>query len=478
MNLTDLEQVRKNRLDQISQLGKNPYGQANADTIAISKCRELFSIWESNETINIQPVGIRGRIILLRDNGGLIWAQVRDDTDTIQVAISKKDVTSQVYFQLGKLLDLGDIILARGSIRRTKTGEVTIWCESVDIECKSLSHPPDKVAGLQDIEQRYRKRYLDMAFNGEFTQTLKMRSAIISTIRRLFVCNDYIEVETPMLHSLAGGAAARPFKTHLNALDIDLFLRVAPELYLKRLIVGGMSRIFEINRNFRNEGIDATHNPEFTAIEAYAVNQDVHSLVNFVGNMLSELVYSLKKSQGLAIDLPLAQIAYNNKIIDFGIYDKISYSDLYLKGTGRNLLEEKDLVSANERFENECEPLIDPSIPTFVVGYPSVISPLTKKSPFNPLLADRADLFIGGMEIGTIYTEQNDPQVQFEVFSNQLSDVEENTHRTMDEDFIEALKVGMPPTGGLGIGIDRLVMLLCNKTSVRDVIAFPFMRPV
>lgn len=478
MNLTELEQVRKNRLDQIRQLGDDPYGRANPDTISISRCRELFATWETNTALEPRSVGVQGRIILLRDNGGLIWAQVRDETGTIQVAISKKDVRSPTDFQLGKLLDLGDIILPRGSVRRTKTGEVTIWCESLDIQCKSLAHPPDKVAGLQDIEQRYRKRYLDMAFNGEFTRTLQMRSAIVSTIRHLFSKGGYTEVETPMLHGIAGGAAARPFKTHLNALDVDLFLRVAPELYLKRLIVGGMSRVFEINRNFRNEGIDATHNPEFTALEAYGVNEDVDSLIDFVGNMLSTLVHILKRENGLCSNLPLNHIAYDGKSIDFGSYKVVSYQDLYQEGVGRDLLSETDFVAANRRFEEECECLIDPCIPTFVVGYPAVISPLTKQSRDNPLIADRADLFIGGMEIGTIYTEQNDPQVQFDVFSRQIDDADENTHRTMDEDFVEALKVGMPPTGGLGLGIDRLVMLLCDKTSVRDVLAFPFMRPL
>lgn len=478
MNLTELEQVRKTRLDQIRQLGDDPYGRANPDIISIARCRELFSTWEANPTLEARSVGVQGRIILLRDNGGLIWAQVRDETDTIQVAISKKDVRSSTDFQLGKLLDLGDIILPRGSVRRTKTGEVTIWCDSLDIQCKSLSHPPDKVAGLQDIEQRYRKRYLDMAFNGEFTKTLQMRSAIVSTIRYLFSKRGYSEVETPMLHSIAGGAAARPFKTHLNALDVDLFLRVAPELYLKRLIVGGMSKVFEINRNFRNEGIDSTHNPEFTALEAYGINEDVHSLIELVGNMLSDLVHILKRENGLCSNLPLKHVAYNGKHIDFGSYKVVSYKDLYKEGTGRDLLSETDFVAANRRFEEECECLIDPCIPTFVVGYPAIISPLTKQSRDNPLIADRADLFIGGMEIGTIYTEQNDPQVQFDVFSRQIDDADENTHRTMDKDFVEALKVGMPPTGGLGLGIDRLVMLLCDKTSVRDVLAFPFMRPL
>lgn len=474
--LSDLEKVRFGRLEKIRQMGIDPYGlNENITNIrAIDNAISNFLLLEDitlkqdqNALVQVQEETVQGRIILLRDNGKLLWAQIRDDTNTIQVAISMKNVGDQ-GFALAKLFDLGDIILVRGPVRRTKTGEVTIWANYVSIACKSLAHPPDKRAGLQDIEARYRQRYLDMAFNNEFISVIKLRSQIISLIREEFHNEGFDEVETPMLHPIAGGAAARPFKTHLNALDIPLYLRVAPELYLKRLIIGGMPKVFEINRNFRNEGIDATHNPEFTALEAYAINDNVLSLMAFVENAIKNVAFKLNSTKRI----------FNGHEINFDqTFQVISYSDLYKRGTGKDLSDEKNILAANEIFEERCESLINPCVPTFIFGYPAAISPLTKRMVQDPNLSYRADLFIGGMEIGTIYSEQNDPEEQFRVFSEQVADDEEGTHRTMDFDFIEALKVGMPPTGGLGIGIDRLVMLLTEKTSVRDVIAFPFMKP-
>lgn len=480
MNLSELEQARKTRLDKIKELSIAPYGFAIQDTVPVFVVSQTFIANEptaSPEYLSREWL-TQGRIVLLRDNGGLVWLKIRDDTGEIQVAISKKDVNNEKEFQLAKLLDLGDIVAIKGTVRRTKTGEVTIWAKNVILACKSLSHPPDKVEGLKDIEQRYRKRYVDMAFNEEFTKTLKARSRIIYFLREEFSNRGFIEVETPMLHPIAGGAAAKPFKTHLNALDISLFLRVAPELYLKRLIVGGMRRVFEINRNFRNEGIDSTHNPEFTAIEAYAVNENATSLMSFVEDTIRSVAKSIRRTTDPVQNLVFE---YNGYKIDFSKpFECVSYSSLYNKQTGKNLLDETDFVEANKVFERECEPLIDPNTPTFVYGYPSAISPLTKIDSHESKIAQRADLFIGGMEVGTIYTEQNDPQIQYDVFTKQVGETDEDelTHRTLDEDFIEALKVGMPPTGGLGIGVDRLVMILTGKTSVRDVIAFPFMKPL
>jgi lysyl-tRNA synthetase class 2 len=478
MNLSELEQVRHGRLEKIRELGIDPYGSAQPGAEPVYVLVDTFVANE--QTASPQYLArewtTQGRIMLLRDNGGLIWLKIRDDTREVQVAISKKDVVNEKVFQLAKLLDLGDIVTVRGTMRRTKTGEVTVWAKDVQIACKSLAHPPDKVAGLQDVELRYRKRYVDMAFNEGFTKTLRVRSRIVQLLREEFSDRKFFEVETPMLHPLAGGAAAKPFKTHLNALDIPLFMRVAPELYLKRLIVGGMRRVFEINRNFRNEGIDATHNPEFTALEAYAVNQNVRSLMDMVEGIIKGVVFSLDRTDHDHRGIH----RFGEHLVNFNEkFRVVSYSDLYKQATGIDITADTDFVRANELFEKVAEPLIDPNIPTFVYGYPSAISPLTKAS-VCPYIAERADLFIGGMEIGTIYTEQNDPQAQYDVFTKQLAgaDDEEETHRTLDEDFIEALKVGMPPTGGLGLGVDRLVMLLTGNTSVRDVIAFPFMRPL
>lgn len=476
MNLTKLEQVRMDRLRQLPR----PYGRANKDVYPISHARAEFEIAENAKSETPVTTLVQGRIILLRDNGGLIWLKIRDDSGEIQIAISKKDVTNELAFGIAKLFDLGDIIRATGPIRRTKTNEVTVWAYHVEMACKSLAHPPDKVAGLQDVELRYRKRYLDMAFNPEFVKTAKMRSLIVHELRNQMVENGYMEVETPMLHTLAGGAAAKPFETHLNALDIPLFLRVAPELYLKRLIVGGLPAVFEINRNFRNEGIDATHNPEFTSLEAYKINEDVHSLMDSIAHILRHIAAEVIKRTG-------SRIWYNGREIDFGAFGKpfkcISYQGTYYAVTGEDLTrltDPEDFIKANKRFEAECEKVIDPTIPTFVLGYPSAISPLTRPNEGDPRFCQRADLFIGGMEVGTVYTEQNDPEAQYNAFSQQLAgeDEEAATHRNLDEDFIEALKVGMPPTGGWAVGVDRLVMLLTGQTSVRDVIAFPFMRPL
>ncbi len=484
---SEFEQQRNVRLGKMRAINCDPYGKTHetqevASTIICANAlRKAIKETTGNDTVNTDigiSTKIQGRIVLLRDNGGLIWLQIKDDTGIIQAAISKKDVASEVDFQKAKLLDLGDIVYVEGNLRYTKSGELTVWVKNLEVQCKSLCHPPEKHAGLQNVETRYRKRYLDMAFNNDFANTLKIRSFVVSRIRNFFEKNNYIEVETPMLHPLAGGAAAKPFKTHLNALDIDLFLRVAPELYLKKLVVGGLKKIFEINRNFRNEGIDATHNPEFTALEAYSINESCYSLSLMTLDLLREIVQEVKKEMKVSEDLPGSKVHYNNQVINLDTPHFTTYEELYKRGTGRDLFSELDFFEANKRFEQECEPLIDPCIPTFVSGYPSAISPLTKQTKENALISQRIDLFIGGMEIGTMYTEQNDPQIQFDIFLRQVSDAEESTHRTMDESFIDALKVGMPPTGGLGIGIDRLVMLICNKTSIRDVIAFPFMRPI
>lgn len=480
MHLSELEQVRKARLDKIRELNVDPYGCAIQD---VEKIGNLVDNFKAGEPLAPNPDNLfystphraQGRIVLRRDNGGLIWFKIRDDSGEIQVAFSKKSASEPENFALAKLTDLGDIITVDGPIRRTQTGEITIWASRIYLACKSLAHPPDKVEGLQDVEIRYRQRYLDMAFNGDFTRRLQERSRIISLLRKAFEGRRYIEVETPMLHPIAGGAAARPFATHLNALDIPLFMRIAPELYLKRLIVGGMSRVFEINRNFRNEGVDATHNPEFTALEAYGINETAQSLMMMVEEIIKEVVFSIDNTphdhQGI--------FKFGEHLVDFNQpFRVVSFKELFQRGVSKDILQETDFIKANKLFEEFCEPLIDPNVPTFVYGYPSAISPLTKTIAGAEVLSQRADLFIGGMEIGTIYTEQNDPQVQFDVFNQQLSDDEESTHRTMDTDFVEALKVGMPPTGGLGIGVDRLVMLLTGQTSVRDVIAFPFMRPL
>jgi lysyl-tRNA synthetase class 2 len=467
MHLSNLEKDRFDRLEKIRSLGFDPYDNprkyvSNTIKQSVKKFLEQESL-EPEETV-------QGRIFLFRDSGGLIFAQIRDHTATIQIAISKKNV-SENHFKLAKLLEIGDVVNVSGKIRRTQTQEITIWVKDIYLCCKSLSHPPDKQEGIKDVEIAYRKPYLKMAFDNSLLKIIQTRSKIIHSIRDYFNSIDFIEVETPMLHSIAGGAAAKPFKTHLNSLDIPLYLRIAPELYLKKLIVGGLPKIFEINRNFRNEGIDSTHNPEFTVIEAYSINETDLSLSGIVADCLKNVVKDLGMDNEIEFD--------GKKITFYDRFDEYDYITLYKDTTGRNFFDEPDPVIANKIFEKECEKMLDPCIPSIVSGYPACLSPLTKTKPENPDIAQRSDLFIAGMEMGTFYTEQNDPLLQYNCFAKQITESEEDaTHRTMDLDFIEALKVGMPSTGGFGLGIDRLVMLLTNNSSIRDVLAFPFMRPI
>jgi lysyl-tRNA synthetase class 2 len=446
-------------------------------------------------------VRVAGRVMLLRDNGNLIWMNIRDESGDIQVAVSRRDC-DPASFALARATDLADLVVAEGRVMKTRTGEVTVWAASLRPGAKALLPPPEKHAGLTDTELRYRMRYVDLWANPETLGVFRLRSRIIARVRRFMEERGYIEVETPMLQAQAGGAAARPFVTHMNALDIDLYLRIAPELYLKRLLVGGFSRVFEINRNFRNEGLDRQHNPEFTMLEAYHAYADVETVMELTESLIRDaatFVADITGVRGQAV-LPFGQIS-----IDYSRpFQRVAYADLFRRAWGFDMddhrrvkdalkalrpalaprIDEMDpWLAANELFEEKGEALLDPAVPTFIVDYPAAISPLTRPKRSNPALADRADLFIAGMEIAPHYTELNDPDVQEARFREQLAGLDadqtagERTYRTLDHDFIRALKVGMPPAGGMGIGIDRLVMLLTNQRTIRDVILFPLMRP-
>ncbi len=455
-------------------------------------------------------VAIAGRVVLSRDNGKLVWLTLRDDTGDLQVACSQRDCDER-SFKLAKLTDLGDIIIARGPLMMTKTGEVTVWASSLSTGSKCLSTPPEKHAGLTDPELRYRQRYVDMWVNPETTQVFKMRSLIVSCVRKHLTEAGYLEVETPMLQTLAGGAAARPFKTHMNALDISLFMRIAPELYLKRLLVGGMPKVFEINRNFRNEGLDKQHNPEFTMLEAYCAFGDVETVMNLTESVIRAAAAEV--ATGAPSASSAAGSASADIILPFGDlninysqpFRRVTYAELFRSALGIDMTDTASVLAEaqkrhiktktpsgqpistvliiNELFEEFAEKSVDPAVPTFITGYPSAISPLTRPNAQNPDIADRADLFIGGMEIAPHYTELNDPDVQAAKFREQLQgadegkSADEQTFRTYDDDFINALKVGMPPAGGMGLGIDRLVMLLTNQRTIRDIVLFPLMKP-
>jgi len=519
-----LEQQRREKRDRLAELGAHPYGRRVDDLVSLERARRLYDPeadaahqerGKDPDFVDRRPVvRVAGRVMLHRDNGRLVWMQLRDHSvestegaaervDDLQIAVSKKDC-DELGFQIAKLVDLGDIVVVRGPIMKTRKGEITIWADELRMGAKSLALPPEKWAGLQDVETRYRKRYIDLYANPDTMRVAKLRSRIVSKIRRFLDERGYTEVETPMLQPLAGGAAARPFVSRLNALDIDVYLRIAPELYLKRLLVGGLERVYEINRNFRNEGVDRQHNPEFTMLEVYHAFGDSGTMMELTETLLRRLAHFVAVStadpsvEQEDVDPESVRLPFGDVEVDWGSpFRRIAYADLFEQALGfsmsdvgrareaakkRNIPEEKlaDPFVINELFEQVAEPTLDPGKPTFVTDYPSAISPLTRPNPDDPTVAERWDLFIGHMEIAPAYTELNDPDVQAEKFREQLqgADEEEQAFRTYDADFIEALKVGMPPAGGLGIGVDRVVMLLANQRSIRDVILFPFMRPL
>ena len=477
---------RRAKLNKLrDELSINPYGSRTPGIITIADARSRFIPEAEGDDRPI--VKVAGRVMLHRDTGRLQWLNLRDMTGDIQIAVSKKNVTDEISFAIAKMADLGDILSVEGPVMKTKTGEITIWVESVQMQCKTLAMPPEKWAGLQDAELRYRRRYIDMYANPEVCTTFAARARIISEIRKYMNELGFLEMETPILQTQAGGAAARPFHTHLNALDIPLTLRIATELHLKRLMVGGMHKVYEIGRNFRNEGVDRQHNPEFTSMEAYEAFGNYETMMELTENLIRRLALLINDS---------AIIEWSGHSINYAKpFTKITYADLFRQANGFSIFDfdkvrDKaksiginkvpaldDWIVVDKLFEETAEKgLIQP---TFVTDYPSAISPLTRPREDNPDLCERWDLFIGEMEIGPAYTELNDPDIQEAKFTEQLKgmDDEAATFRNLDEDFLSALRVGMPPAGGLGLGIDRIIMLLTSSRSIRDVIPFPFMRP-
>lgn len=520
-----LEAQRRENLAKVVALGMAPYGRREDGLVSLAEARGLYDERADDEHqsrkgeegfVDPRPVvRVAGRVMLHRDNGRLVWMQLRDhsvdaDSDArgdLQIAVSKKDC-DEAGFALAKTIDLGDIVVAEGPLMRTRKGEITIWANALTMGAKSLAPPPEKWSGLQDREQRYRKRYIDLYANPEAMRVARLRPQIVSRIRRFLDERGFLEVETPVLQPLAGGAAARPFRSHLNALDMPVFLRIATELHLKRLMVGGMPRVYELGRIFRNEGVDRRHNPEFTSVEVYQAFGDAGTMMELTESLIRELAHWVAvatsdpdiESEDIELDavrLPFGELT-GERAVDYGSpFRKVSYAELFESALGfpmtdaeqaRRVAKEKglkheglaDILVVNEVFEALAEPTLDPARPTFVTDYPAALSPLTRPDPDNPDIAQRWDLFIGGMEIGPAYTELNDPDIQAEKFREQLQgmDDEDAAFRAFDEDFIEALKAGMPPAGGLGLGVDRIVMLLTNQTSIRDVILFPFMRPL
>jgi lysyl-tRNA synthetase class 2 len=469
------EVQRQEKLSRIKEIGIDPYGHKYEGTEPAEGIKLRFK--DGDES---QQAKCAGRIVLLRDIGKLIFITLRDRSGTIQVGLSKKLLSE--HWELAKLLELGDIIGASGQLGRTKTGEITIWADDVVFLSKCLLQPPEKFHGLSDIDQRYRQRYVDLWANPEVMERFKTRSEIIYTIREILKSKGFLEVETPMMQTIAGGAAAKPFITHHNSLDMDLYLRISPELFLKRLLVGGMEKVFEINRNFRNEGLSRQHNPEFTMIEVYQAYGDYNVMMDLTEEIFGLCVEKYCQNQ---------QVQFGDMTIDFTRpWRRATYSELLKEYSGCDIddidaIREKarqlgldpdvdDAVVVNEVFESTVEDNL--ITPTFVIDYPAVLCPLAKRSKENPQFAERFELFIARMELANAYTELNDPAEQYENFLTQLKGQEESLTK-MDMDYVTALKYGMPPAGGLGIGIDRLVMVLTGVPSIRDVVLFPLLRP-
>ncbi len=547
MSIQDQIADRQAKLEKIRGLGFDPYGQRFTDVTPNADVRtaaEAFNI-ETGQILETSDAEytVAGRIVLYRDIGSLIFMTLRDQSGDLQVGLSKKMLKGvgertqghgdagardegasphphiptsppdpAAQWKLAKLFDLGDIVGITGVLGKTKTGELTVWGRSVTMLSKALRPPPGKWHGLSDLEARYRRRYVDLAANPDSRAVFLKRAQIIDYGREVLRRRGFIEVETPVLQPIYGGAAARPFLTHHNTLDMQLYLRISPELYLKRCLVGGLERVYEFSRCFRNEGISPRHNPEFTMLELYQAYADYHDMMDicedFIGGAARDVIGSTKIEFGeVAIDYTTpwprrkyADLFEEHVGISLFNHDAIrekarplemsrvqevlrirremgvSTDEAHRQGLQDAAVESHDpIILANELFEEYVEPsLINP---TFVIDYPAPLCPLTKRVPGNPNFALRFELFINGMEIGNAYSELNDPAIQRENFGRQLHGEGDETMAVMDEDFVESLEHGMPPAGGLGLGIDRIVMLLTGSQSIRDVLLFPLQRP-
>ncbi|MEO8128528.1 MAG: lysine--tRNA ligase [Bryobacteraceae bacterium] len=480
----DLLKQRLRRIQEIEALGFRAYGQRFEFTHTLPQIRAEHDAKTVEELVSPIQVRVAGRILTIRRMGKAGFLTLSQSGERLQIYV-KKDALSETDYSLYQLLDLGDIIGAEGYLFRTKTGELSIHVEKLFFLAKTLLSMPEKWHGLEDVETRYRQRYLDMIANPEVGKVFVTRAKLISSLRRQLESKGFLEVETPMMQALYGGATARPFITHHNTLDMDLYLRIAPELYLKRLVVGGIERVFEINKNFRNEGVSTQHNPEFTMLEFYQAYTDYHGLMDLTAELLRQT----------AIDVTGGtKVSYQGTIIDFDNIRRFSMREAVIefwKGDGRPTMEEvKDpewlaqhshAASAGEKLTDIFERHVEAQLiqPAMVYDYPVETSPLSKNKPEEPEMVERFEIYIAGMEIGNAYTELNDPQEQRRRFEMQLAMGEkgdEEAHR-MDEDYLRALSYGMPPTGGEGIGIDRLTMVLSDSRSIRDVILFPLLRP-
>jgi lysyl-tRNA synthetase, class II len=490
-----LEAVRIEKLGKIEALGHDPWGQRFDDHQAIADVRgraaSLPQPGGSTGEVAGPKVRVAGRVMLRRKQGKVYFLELRDWTERIQVFVGMNQVGEGGWNLAGEL-DLGDLLGIDGTLGHTRTGELTVFASALTFLAKSLAPPPEKWHGLTDVEQRYRNRSVDLFSNPASLQTFLGRSKVIAALRALMGERGFVEVETPTMQPIAGGAAARPFVTHHNTLDLSLYLRIAPELYLKRLLVGGMERVFEIGRVYRNEGISPRHNPEFTMMEAYQAYGDYHSMMDLTEALICGAIDALDGNYRRPFTLPGE--SGRELTIDFTPpWPRRTYAELFREHAGVDMTDgegvraraaalgvatagkDPDIV-VSEVFEEVVEGGLEG--PLFVTDYPAAICPLTKRKAGNPAVAERFELFVHGMELANAYTELNDPLLQEALFQKQLAgQKEEDSMAKMDDDFVRALRHAMPPAGGLGLGIDRLCMLLLNQASIRDVILFPLMRP-
>lgn len=483
--VNDQMQVRRDKMQQFIDAGMYPFGEKYEWDHHTQDVKQAAEVLEKEET----PVRVAGRLMALRRHGKTAFCVLRDISGEIQLYF-RKDILGEASYDLFKLLDIGDIIGVEGTVFTTHTGETTIRVLGWTLLSKALRPLPEKFHGLTDKETRYRQRYVDLIVNPEVKDTFIKRAKIIKGIRHYLEEKQFLEVETPMLHTIAGGAAARPFKTYHNALDMEMYLRIAPELHLKRLIVGGLERVYELNRCFRNEGIDTRHNPEFTTVELYQAYGDLEDVIAITENLVAELARSLYGT---------TKITYMDTEIDLTpSWNRMTMVEAIAHYTGEDFTGITDVTAARAiadklhvpytdfdgvgKIINACfEEYVEEKLiqPTIITGHPLEISPLTKQQRDNPLFTYRFEAFVYGRELANGFSELNDPLDQRNRFLAQMEERErgDDEAHQMDEDYCRALEYGLPPTGGLGIGIDRLVMLLTNSASIRDVLLFPTMKP-
>jgi lysyl-tRNA synthetase, class II len=456
----DLFAQRLRRTTEIEALGFRPYGARFDTTHTVPQILADYAAKTAEELADKPQVRIAGRIQTVRRMGKAGFMHLMQSGERLQVYV-RKDAVPEADYALYEGLDLGDIVGVDGYLFRTRTGELSVHAEKLTFLSKILLAMPEKWHGLEDVEIRYRQRYLDLIANPETQKIFVTRAKIVTSLRRQLEQRGFVEVETPMMQTIYGGATARPFVTHHNTLDLDLYMRIAPELYLKRLIVGGLERVYEINRNFRNEGISTQHNPEFTMLEFYQAYTDYQGLMDFTVELLKQTALDATGS---------TVVEYQGTKLDFGNIRRVSMQE----AVGDPTLRGHALVEA---FERKVEPTLFE--PTIIYDYPVEVSPLSKQKRDDPAFVERFEIYVAGMEIGNAYTELNDPKEQCHRFEMQLelkAAGDEEAHQ-MDEDYLRAMSYGMPPTGGEGIGIDRLTMILTNSKSIRDVILFPLLRP-